>query len=685
MSVSKQLLSVMDDPILTTPVVENASVCGEKRFDGRESLKNRGWRESLTFPLFIVLLAFPTLTVLFASIGFLFGAGVTAWCGGLGFLGAVFFAYVGGETRIDGLKRIGWLVLILLAIFALDSIFVLFSWWDAQAYHLPAAKFLLEGWNPVFEATREQLLASTGADPANFNPYHVAYLPRAGWIWSAVTASFTGNLESGDTLILITATALGGLAWQVTPLLFAQGRWKRIFFTSLVVLSPGVVASVFCGAQDGSLYALLLMSMLASCAYRKTGARVWLGAILFAPILGCNLKFTGVITLLITAFVFTIPVVLAVLHGRLHAWVLGRWILAHTIGFTFALIVGFSPYLTNWSNHGGPFYPQHSFNQDEVLPAMTADFDLLNDDAAAMGYCGRVTNAYLSKWLAHRFYEWKLHKKPFNPVFHLDQVSGLGTGFRIVMVLTLLALCFTRRCSMPWLLLTLILTSFIQPTRYIGYVRYVPQFWMFPVLIAFNAMTVNIPHSPWIGRALGVTVTAIMATSTYVFALSKMILALGMTEYALSLVETMRSETAPRAYILSLHDRYREDGRCLAAWETLPRDIPSPHAFDVYYRQMLPESGVHGIVWQTPAQMRDLRSANTPRFYLGEHLWYWPQDPTRIRHPDMHFYAGQVRRPLTVRGVLRMAGDVIPDLPRHLIHVTRFRWEQLMAALMGHS
>lgn len=636
------------------------------------------------FPLPVVLLACPTFTVFFASVGFLFGKTITGWYGILSVLLSVALALIGGGGFKNGLKRAGWFLLTLLAIFLIDQFFILFSWWDAQAYHLPAARFLLDGWNPIFDSTREALLAATGADPETFNAYHTAYLPRAGWLWSAVTAALTGNLESGDTLILITGIALAGLSWRITPLLFGGKRWKRIFFASLTLLSPGVVASAFCGAQDGSLYALLLISMLAACAYRKTVHTSFLSYIAIAPILGCNLKFTGAVSLVLTATLFTLPILWAVITKKRRERTFWKWIIANAIGFIFALIVGFSPYLTNWINHGGPVYPEHSFSKSEPLPAMTADFDLLNDDAAAMGYFGRVTNAYISKWLAHRYYEWKLDKKPFNPVFHLDQVSGLGPGFRIIICLTLLLICFTRRCSCPWLLAAILLTSFLQPTKTMGYVRYVPQFWMFPVLIAFNAMTLNVPRSPWVGRALGILITAFMASSTYVFALGKIILAIGTSIYALSIVETMKSEERPRAYILALHDRYREDGRCLAAWQTLPKDIPAPRVFDTYYRTMLPECGVTQTAWQTATQMHDLRAAGIPCFYLGEHMWYWPQDPTKIRLPDMHFYSGHPRKPFNLVNMSRIARETVPAIPGYIYRISRFRWHEFRDHIREH-
>ena len=669
--------------------VSSAAVLSETDVDADEAAfySVSGTAERRMMSTAVLLLLFPTLTVTLAALGFLVGVPVSGWYGIVALLFTSLAAFWSDDGCRAGMRRLGLFWLIVLSVLAVDSAFVFFSWWDVQAYHLPATDFLLRGWNPVFDSTRAGLLQATGADPAAFNAYHAAYLPRAGWIWGAVTAALTGNLESGDTLILLISLALGGIAYRTAPIMFGNARWKHLFFSSLTMLAPGTVASVFCGAQDGTLYALVMIYLLSANAFLRTGRERWLLPLALAPVMGCNLKFTGAVNLVLSAIVFTVPLLIAAVRGYRSAPEslgsravihLRNWVLANGLGFIFALAVGFSPYLTNWANHGGPFYPEHSFSREEPLPAMTADFDLLNDDAAAMGYIGRVTNAYISKWLAHRYYEWKLDKKPFHPVFHLDQVSGLGAGFRIVICLTLLTLCFTRRCSTGWLLAALLLTSFLQPTKTIGYVRYVPQFWMFPVLVAFNAMTVNVPRSPWVGRTLGILVTTILATSTYVFALGKIILSLAMSAYALSMLDAMRSESAPRVYVLSLHDRYREDGRCLAAWETLPPDIPAPHVFDIFYKTMLAECGVRRPDWQSVAGMHRLRAEGVPCFYLGEHLWYWPQDPTRIRHPYMHYYAGHPRKDFSARNVLSVARGFLPDLPAYLLRITQFRASQFL-------
>ncbi len=637
------------------------------------------WACAPRIPMAFIVLMFPTLAVVIASLGLLVGASVKGWHG-LAALACCLALCLPGETRGAGLRRMLRFLLIVLGVFFVDSLFVVFSWWDAQAYHVPATVLLARGWNPVFDSTRELLVQAMKVDPFAFNAYHVAYLPRGGWIYSAVTYQLTGNVESGDTLILFTALALLGVVWKAYPRIFGGGPLLRLLFTILIVFAPGVVVSLFCGAHDGSLYCLMIMTLLCACAYRLTHAVTWLYYCAASLVLGCNLKFTGAVSACLCFLIFTIPIVWGVLAGNKgNGDILRKWLLAHVVGFLFAAVVGFSPYLTSWVHFGGPFYPQHSFDPAVKPPEITKDFELRNDDAAAMGYFGRIANAYLSKWAAHRYYEWKLDKKPFAPKFHLDQVGGLGTPFRVVIMLTLLLLCLTRRCRSPWLIAVIIITTFAQPAKYVGYVRYVPQFWAFPVLAAFNFLTCESGKTlrVRIGRFLAGTLVGALTVATVALVFNKLILAFGMSEYVLSQIDQMRRENGGRVYVLSLKDQYRLDGRDMEAWSKLPPDLPSPFLFRVYYHHILPEMDVMGTQWLSARERAALEAEGARRFYIGEHLFYYPRNPAAIRIPLMHELAGHPKYPITPRDWLSITGDVLKGLPAHILRVSGYRLAQL--------
>jgi hypothetical protein len=149
------------------------------------------------------------------------------------------------------------------------------------------------------------------------------------------------------------------------------------------------------------------------------------------------------------------------------------------------VVIGFSPYVTSWVRYGGPFYPAHTF--DKRVPTsnrITEDFLRMNEDAKRMGYMGRFGYAYLSESLTLSLYGEGSDGGRFAPRFDVSGgVGGFGPVFRAAFVVSLLLLPFAGVGRLGYLLACILLTVLLQPTMFVGYARYVPQFYAFPLLV----------------------------------------------------------------------------------------------------------------------------------------------------------------------------------------------------------
>jgi len=435
---------------------------------------------SLVLPF--LLLLFPTLCVLFACCGFLVGLGISKWQGLLAL--AITLAAGGVLTR-------GWrsraLVLsgvcgVFAVALALTGLFVMYSDPDVEWYHRPAVHLLTKGWNPVFESTPEQIEAFHAPKETSFSYRHVAYLPRGSWVLGAVLYRLFGYAEVGDAANYVFAVALFVVLWKVFAELYRCSPWLRACFVTLIVVSPEVVNCLVGGMNDGLFYMSFLLSAASALMLGRTGRLEWSPFFICGAVWMCNVKFSGVVCTCVGVLIVSAWLGWAAIRER-SALTLKKWTLTVGVAGCLSLLVGFSPYLTNWVHYGSPFYPQHTFNKSLKLDSITYDFDIKNDDAKRMGYVGRNVYAYLSESLASTYYTRTSDTKRFSPQFEVS-ASGFGPIFRLVFVLSLaLWVWRLRRSEATPVLLILLACALFQPTKYVGYGRYVSFLVVFPLMV----------------------------------------------------------------------------------------------------------------------------------------------------------------------------------------------------------
>lgn len=355
--------------------------------------------------------------------------------------------------------------------------FVYYTNADAEAYHRPAAVLLANGWNPLRTTEVAGLKDMMGG---GFRPWHVCFLPRMGWIFGAAFHKWFGFIEVADAvnMLMLLASFVAVREW------LAGLGVRSWLWTLLVCVSPVVANGLWGGSFDSAGYSAFLVAATAASGRR------WL-TLALGVLAMSGLKFTGVV---LGALLFAyggLVVLMDCGSAKEKAARLWRLTAVGLVTVAAIFLTNASPYLTSFRNHGGPFYPSHSFVASERFEdarnPITYDFGLMNDDARELGYFGRLVWAYGSQTLCKAYYARKLDRPHFSPDFKVSGgVGGFGTPFRVAFWLSLVAWLFVRDRKVSLLMGTIPVSVLIQPTFYSGYARYVPQFYLFPILAALG-------------------------------------------------------------------------------------------------------------------------------------------------------------------------------------------------------
>ena len=136
-------------------------------------------------------LLFPVCVTLTTALTFLCGGRVTPfqWWGCL--LGALGFIFFWGKYSLRSRITvcIGMLLLLALLWVCAGVIFVRF-WTDFSCYHYPAIRLLIEGWNPIYDATPESITTTIGINTKWMRVWHILSMPKAAWYFSAAAYPF---------------------------------------------------------------------------------------------------------------------------------------------------------------------------------------------------------------------------------------------------------------------------------------------------------------------------------------------------------------------------------------------------------------------------------------------------------------------------------------------------------------
>lgn len=388
----------------------------------------------------------------------------------------------------------------------LMSAFVFDFSYDGQAYHQLAAFELANGWNPFWDA------------PEKVNLWTAVY-PKALWIYAGMWYSLTGSLLIGKVYNLVFLFVAIVFCWEIIEKVFTNNKWLCIVLLFLLVFNPVVTAQIFSYYNDGTMYLLILL--LASLVYLhlcseeeetfgEENNNIFIVGLL---IVLCNVKFTG----FIYACVFALGAVVAIWLKRKNCL---QWksqgmmlLLGIVLGGT---VMGFNPYVTNMVRHGHPFWPlmgkdtvdiitthEHPEfqNHNRFVKVLWSQFaEMRNFDGFEREEVAEKYGTPKIKMLGAISIE-EIH----TAVNYDTRIGGFGPWFNMVLVLCFFILSWGayRRIFTPmewWILFIVLGSVLLNPECWIA--RYVPQFYLFPILPILFCVWHRLFSSLWIGLLL---------------------------------------------------------------------------------------------------------------------------------------------------------------------------------------
>ena len=215
--------------------------------------------------------------------------------------------------------------------------------WDGMSYHQEAIIHLANGWNPLKQDLQESVIYSIF-----INNY-----PKASWIYAALLFKVTGSIESGKAYHLILMLAGFLIVLAAALRIKRVPLWLGVWFATLSAANPVILYQSLSYYVDGpmgaTLTAIAAVSLLLYLSPTKTLAALWI----MLGVLAINLKFTGVPYVIVGGA----GLILVAAVGR-HWSLAMRSVQALMITLFFGIaIVGYNPYISNYIDHGHPFYP----------------------------------------------------------------------------------------------------------------------------------------------------------------------------------------------------------------------------------------------------------------------------------------------------------------------------------------
>ncbi len=432
----------------------------------------------------IVLLA---IILLLSSITFFAGGKVMFWHFPIALIltGAATYFVIRNQVEA-GTKNIFYISTVSSLLIIVVSILIAGSFYDVsydgQAYHQETLIQLKNGWNPYFQTL-----------PTSVNQsLYINHYAKGAEIPQSVIYAFSDKIETGKATNLILFAGSFLITLSLMLYLNIISFKKALLFSLLLASNPISINQILSYYVDGQLATLLLCLIVTGILLVKKVNASNLLLLAAVIIITANIKFTAVLYVsiyvlaLIAWFVYSKQLV----KSKKVFWT------ALIAGFL-GLAVGFNPYITNTVQYHHPFYPLMGEGKIDIM-----SYNL------PKGFEGKSFSQKLFISLFSHTDNVKpnngkipvlkipftVNKKDLMNSFKIDaRIAGFGplfSGILVVSIIVLLLLYFTKNNrrlfkNLIYILLILITSVLVIPESW--WARYVPQLWIFPIMILLVA------------------------------------------------------------------------------------------------------------------------------------------------------------------------------------------------------
>lgn len=369
---------------------------------------------------------------------------------------------------------------------------------DGNSYHKTAIAFIKNGWNPLYETSKEfqkDNYKVIAFDDDTRIDLWIEHYPKATWIVAATIYNMTGNIESGKCITLIFTIMLFIITFNCLRKILDK-KWSFLI-TILATFNPIVLAQFFSYYVDGLMGAffiieLILLFMINPKEKVKNYYNVWL-ALISTCTMFVNLKFTGLLCSGIIAAVFYFYWLLKNRKEKDFSTIFKRVTIPFVIVYVIAIFfVGANSYVQNTIQHLNPLYPLIGKDKVDIVTTMQPkSFGQMNMiEKFTVSLFSRTQNVLYDMDGPYLKWPIKLYRSEIGELFAPDvRIGGFGPFFALIFIISVVVFIASlvifikkEKQNLKYIIipaLSVLITCILVGENW--WARYVPQLYLLPI------------------------------------------------------------------------------------------------------------------------------------------------------------------------------------------------------------